>query len=286
MATIFETPYGKKIIDFSYEMPYLAGYSRTGHRIYIDKRIVRKFKLKDGRIMDVTKYLVVHESTEKFLEDTKKYKYPYAHEKATGIERNMVEADNYPWDEYQAYVLSEVKRLKKIDRTEPLPKDYDDKPERDSHDYYLLNKIHNQQKLNDTGGSMTKPKILTQAENNPILLQQIIEEVGPRVKQIIEAASIKALDRYNIRAGRIFGIGKERYKVIELSGNIIVYKDLQKDKILYEPVDDLLKKWNLQGAVEISPIDAIIEKIKSWLTPFLGAVLVAALVGWLIKKLK
>jgi hypothetical protein len=133
---------------------------------------------------------------------------------------------------------------------------------------------------------MQKPDLIIQAESNPILMQQLIEEVGPRIKQIIEAATIKSLDRYNLRAGRVFGIGNERYRIIELSGNVIVYKDLQKDKIMYEPVNELLTKWNLRGAVEISPIDAIIEKIKTWLTPFLGAVLVTALVSWLLKKLK
>lgn len=133
---------------------------------------------------------------------------------------------------------------------------------------------------------MQKPYIIIQAENNPILMAQLIEEVGPRVQQIIEAASIRALDRYNLRPGRVFGIGKDRYRIIELSGNVIVYKDLQKDKIEYEPVNELLKKWNLKGAVEISQIDAIFEKIKTWLTPFLGGVLVAALVSWLYKKLK
>jgi len=131
-----------------------------------------------------------------------------------------------------------------------------------------------------------KPYIIIQAENNPILMEQLIEEVGPRVKEVIEAATIRPLDRYNLRAGRVFGIGKERYRIIELSGNVIVYKDLQKDKIEYEPVNELLKKWNLRGAVEISQIDAIFEKIKSWLTPFLGGVLVAALINWLYKKLK
>jgi len=133
---------------------------------------------------------------------------------------------------------------------------------------------------------LQKPHIIVQAENNPILLAQIIEEVGPRVQQIIEAASMKSLDRYNLRAGRIFGYGKERYRILELSGNVIVYKDLLKDKIQYEPVNELLKKWNLWGVFEISPIDAIFEKIKSWLTPFLGAVIVTALISWLMKKLK
>ena len=285
MATIIKTPFGIKRLDRTYEIPYLAGYSKDSKTIYIDRRLNTNFTLSDGRLLDITKYLLVHEIWEKHLETTKKYKYAYAHEKATGKEREAVEADGYPWEEYQAYVLDEVKRLHKIDPEAPLPKDYDDTPERDSHDYYLLKKIHKQQKINKLD-RFKKPHTLIQAENNPILLNQIIEEVGPRIYQIIETASIKSLDRYNLREGRVFGIGQDRYKIVQLCGNVVVYKDFQKDKLLYEPVNELLTKWNLQGAVEISPVDAIIEKIKSWLTPFLGAVLVAALISWLIKKLK
>lgn len=132
-----------------------------------------------------------------------------------------------------------------------------------------------------------KPDILLQIENCPILTAQLADQVGPRVLQIIEAATVKPLQRYNIRPGRIFGNlrSKDRYKIIELSGNIVVYKDLTKDKISYEPIDRLLTRWNILNIVEISPIDTILEKIKSWLSPFLGTVLVAALIAWLMKKL-
>lgn len=131
------------------------------------------------------------------------------------------------------------------------------------------------------------PSILMQAQNNPIIIAQIVEEVGPRVRDIIEATLAKPINRYNIRAGRIFGTihGKDRYRVIELSGNIVVYKDLKKDKVYYENIDTLLAQWNFDNVVEISPIDSIMEKIKTWLTPFLGGVLVAALISWLLKKL-
>lgn len=141
-----KTPYGVKKIDNSYEIPYLCGYNKKGDTVYIDKRLNKDLTLKDGRIMDVTKYLIVHESDEKHLEDEKDYKYPYAHEQATKAEREAVEADGYPWDEYQDYVLSEVKRLKKIDPKEPIPDDYDDKPEKDKpRDYGLLKVIRQHQ---------------------------------------------------------------------------------------------------------------------------------------------
>ena len=90
---------------------------------------------------------MVHESEEKHLEDEKNYKYPYAHEKATGVERDAVKADGYPWDEYQSHMLSEVKRIRKIDPGEPIPEDYDDKPEKDPpRDYGELKVIRRHQK--------------------------------------------------------------------------------------------------------------------------------------------
>jgi len=118
-------------------------------------------------------------------------------------------------------------------------------------------------------------------------MDQIIEEAGPRVLEVIEAYSAKALNRYNLRAGRLFGKvrGNERYRIIDVTSNTIVYKNLQTDRIDYKPVDELIEEWNLQGFVEISPIDNVLRKFKDWLTPFLGGVLVAALIAWLMKKL-
>jgi len=142
-----DTPFGKKIVNNSYEIPYLAGYSKDGKTIYIDKRLNPIFELKDGRKMDITKYTVIHECAEKILEDAIDYKYPYAHQQATGEERKAVEDDGYPWDEYQRYALSEVRRLKKLDPSERLPIDLDEKPEKDTKDYPLLKKIHKQKEL-------------------------------------------------------------------------------------------------------------------------------------------
>lgn len=134
---------------------------------------------------------------------------------------------------------------------------------------------------------LTKPKILVYAEKNPILMGDVISETGDRIFKMVEAATVLPLSRYNLRSGRIFGIihNNQRFKIVELVGGTVVYKDLNKDKIFYAPVDDVLQKWNLMGVVEISGVDAILEKIKSVLTPFLGGVLVAALLSWLLKKL-
>lgn len=125
-------------VNTEYEIPYLAGYSFDGKTIYIDKRLPRYFKLKSGNVIDTYTYLVVHEVVEKWYENLG-YKYPYAHERATGFERVYVTNDNIPWNEYQNYMLTMVKKLKTF--SGPLPLDLDTKPEKDTHDYYRYHKI-------------------------------------------------------------------------------------------------------------------------------------------------
>lgn len=152
-------------VNTDYEVCYLAGYSEDGNTIYIDRRLPRFFTLKDGRQIDVYKYLIVHERWEKLAEDgkieiTRKqrkdflewvwkfsgkpreenggYKYPFAHELATGKEREAVEKDGIDWNEYQNYMLQEVKKLKIFSESPP---DLDTKPEKDTHDYYRYHKI-------------------------------------------------------------------------------------------------------------------------------------------------
>ena len=169
-----------EMINTDFEIPYLAGYSLDGHTIYIDKRLPRYYKIKNGRIIDIFKYLAWHEAAEKFLEDGtltltqqqwkdfndwlnhKKitlrtgYSYPYAHELATGLERYVVEKDDIDWDEYQNYMLKMVKKLEKF--SGPLPLDLDTKPEKDSHDRYRYQKIKKIQKeqKNDNRDTVTR----------------------------------------------------------------------------------------------------------------------------------
>ena len=122
---------------------------------------------------------------------------------------------------------------------------------------------------------------------DPRILAHAIHSSGPRLLEIVEAARAKPLIRYNLRPGRLFGNikGNERYKVLELSGNTVFFKDVTKDKVDYVNVDKLLELWNLKGIVEISPIDEIINTLKKYLTPFLGGLLVSGLISWLMKKL-
>ena len=121
-----------------------------------------------------------------------------------------------------------------------------------------------------------------------VSFDDFIDTHGEEIYHRVLAASAEVLNRYNLRPGRIFGKGNgtERYKVIELSGNTVYYKNLGKDRVEYKKVDALLSLWNDQGIVEITYIDEILDFIKKNLTPFLGGAMIGALISWLIGKLK
>lgn len=116
----------------------------------------------------------------------------------------------------------------------------------------------------------------------------LISLYGARLEQIVLAASIRSLNRYNLRDGRIFGKPHtdERYRILELSGNTIYYKDLNKNKVERRHVDELLELWDKLGVVEISPLEEVLDMIKKMLTPFIGGALVGALISWLTAKMR
>src|ERR1700756_1256682 len=53
-----------KNLDRNHDIPYLAGYSRDGKTIYIDRHMPRSFKF-GGRVIETDRFLVLHEEVEK-----------------------------------------------------------------------------------------------------------------------------------------------------------------------------------------------------------------------------
>ena len=119
-------------ISRKYQVSNLAGSSRDGQRVYINSLLPECMTLKDGRVVYTDKYLAMHEMSEKIFMDVFGYKYDYAHELATKMEREAVEADGVPWKEYQEYMLKMVKKLHTITGEEPP--DLDLEPEIDTHE--------------------------------------------------------------------------------------------------------------------------------------------------------
>ena len=81
--------------DRSHDIPYLAGYSRDGKTIYIDRHMPQSFKYR-GRDIETDRFLILHEEVEKTLIDRLGLHYLHAHQIATRAEQAAVRAAESP----------------------------------------------------------------------------------------------------------------------------------------------------------------------------------------------
>jgi len=98
----------------------------------------------------------------------------------------------------------------------------------------------------------------------------------------------KPLERYSILPGKTFAsspASKQKFKVLRLIQDDVVYQDLTTKRIETVPVDRLLRDWAQKGLREVSLADSIIETVREVLGPVLGSFLTAALISWLFDKL-
>ncbi len=126
-------------VDRDHDIPYLAGYSLDGKRIYIDRHLPESFLYKRRAIL-VDRYLLLHEEVEKTLIDQLDLHYQHAHQIATRAEEAAVRADGVSWRAYDRFMQSYVKRMGD-ERLTKLPPDLDLKPYRDEHDYDLMRRM-------------------------------------------------------------------------------------------------------------------------------------------------
>jgi hypothetical protein len=126
-------------IDRNHDIPYLAGYSTDGKRIYIDRHLPPIFRYR-GRDIAVDRYLLLHEEVEKTLIDQLDLHYQHAHQIATRAEEAAVRADGVSWRAYDRFMQTYVKRMGD-ERLTKLPDDLDLKPYRDEHDYELMRRM-------------------------------------------------------------------------------------------------------------------------------------------------
>jgi hypothetical protein len=128
-----------KNLDHKHDIPYLAGYSRDGKTIYIDRHMPRSFKFR-GRIIETDRFLVLHEEVEKTLIDQLGLHYLHAHQIATRAEQAAVRAAGVSWRAYDRFMQKFVKRMGD-ERLTQVPADLDTKPYRDEHDLDLLRRM-------------------------------------------------------------------------------------------------------------------------------------------------
>lgn len=131
-------------INRRYDVPYLAGASKDGKTVYIDRRVPRKLAIKrrGGRgyvSVSLDPFLAVHEETEFGLMVSEKMPYAQAHAIATQAEKKAVEKAGLDWDYYEKVcdgLLSHIEH----EKPRQAPPDLYTKPY--SHDkQVLLNKI-------------------------------------------------------------------------------------------------------------------------------------------------
>jgi len=126
-------------IDRDHDIPYLAGYSIDGKRIFIDRHLPPVFEHK-GKSFGVDRYLLLHEEVEKTLIDQLGLHYQHAHQIATRAEEAAIRADGISWRAYNAFMMKYVKTMGD-ERLTKLPPDLDLKPYRDEHDYDLMRRM-------------------------------------------------------------------------------------------------------------------------------------------------
>lgn len=125
-----------KKLDRRHDIPYLAGYSRNGKTIYIDRELPKSFLFR-GRRIKVDRFLVLHEVVEKTLMDHLDLRYLDAHQIATRAEQAAVRAYGVSWRAYDKFMQKYVKSSGN-ERLSSVPRDLDLKPYREERDDALL----------------------------------------------------------------------------------------------------------------------------------------------------
>ena len=118
----------KVTINRKYDVPFIAGYSKDGKTIYIDRHFNPMF----GDI-NVMRFLLIHEKTEKALLDFYNLDYQQAHHLATHYEHQQVDLAGINWREYTKHFSVYEKNLEHEHLTK-VPPDLDLEPYKDEHD--------------------------------------------------------------------------------------------------------------------------------------------------------
>lgn len=128
-----------KRLDRDHDIPYLAGYSKNGKTIYIDRHMPKSFLFR-GRRIKIDRFLILHEAVEKTLMDHLGLRYLHAHQIATRAEQAAVRASGISWHAYDSFMQKYVKRIGDA-RVSKIPRDLDLKPYQDEKDDKLLNRM-------------------------------------------------------------------------------------------------------------------------------------------------
>jgi hypothetical protein len=133
-----------RVINRSYDIPYVAGYSKDGSTIFIDRHLPRTLRSL-MRTFRVDPFIVTHEIVEKALLDELRLHYLHAHQIAVRAERDAVKAAGLSWWAYQGFMKTYSKAIEE-EKLQRVPPSLDLTPYRDEKDFGLLQRLVNRKK--------------------------------------------------------------------------------------------------------------------------------------------
>ena len=128
-----------QVVNRSYDIPYIAGYSVDGHTVFIDRHLPRTFRWLMKAIR-VEPFLVTHEIVEKSLLDELRLHYLHAHQIAVSAERDAVKAAGVSWWAYQRFMKQHERAIEEENLVR-VPSSLDLRPYRDEKDFGLLERL-------------------------------------------------------------------------------------------------------------------------------------------------
>ncbi len=128
-------------VNYDYDIPYVAGYNVKGTVVYIDKDLPKGYKQKNGKNVQVEKYLVLHECVEKaLLQRFKNLIYETSHQLALRLEQAAVQGDGVDWKEYNDFFVKWIKKCGD-EKIQNAPSDLDLTPYVDEEDTKVLDNL-------------------------------------------------------------------------------------------------------------------------------------------------
>ena len=128
-----------RVVNRSYDIPYIAGYSSDGHTVFIDRHLPKTFRWLT-KIVRVDPFLLTHEIVEKALLDELRLHYLHAHQIAVRAERDAVKAAGVSWWAYQHFMKKYEKPIEE-EKLLRVPPHLDLTPYKDEKDFALLRRL-------------------------------------------------------------------------------------------------------------------------------------------------
>lgn len=128
-----------KKIDRDHDIPYIAGYSQNGEKVYIDRHMPKSAML-GGKRVQTDRFIILHEAVEKALLDELGLHYLHAHQIALRTERAAVEAEGLAWRDYNSFTKGHERQIGDEQLTK-VPDDLDLTPYRNERDFQKLQQM-------------------------------------------------------------------------------------------------------------------------------------------------